>query len=87
MFLTLDCVGSHGLCQLALIHQSCHLGCHRVGLVVIIILAKDAERILLVWMGRGITVMVCGGRRCIEATLESLLDEGSQGNPCLGGGQ
>jgi hypothetical protein len=31
--------------------------------------------------------MACGGRRCIEAALERLLDEGLQGNPCLGGMQ
>jgi hypothetical protein len=57
MFLTLACVGSRGSHQLALIRQSRHLGFHHVGLAIIIILAKDAECILLVWMGGGITVM------------------------------
>jgi hypothetical protein len=73
---------------MALLCQSRHLGCHHVGLVVIINLAKDAECIFAgADGGGGISVMACGGRRCIEAPLECILDEGLQGNPRLGGGQ
>jgi hypothetical protein len=73
--------------QLALIRQSRHFGCHCIVRVIIIVLAKDAEHILLVWIGKGISVMACSGFCCIEVTLKSLLDEGLQGNPRLGGGQ
>jgi hypothetical protein len=71
--LALACVGSRGLRQLALIGQSCHLGGHRVGdglfVVIIIVIAKDAKRILLVRQGRGMPVMTCGEGCCIETTL------------------
>jgi hypothetical protein len=74
LFLTLACVGGRCLHQVALIGQSCHLGCNHGVLVAIIILTKDAECILLVRMGGGISVLACGGCRRIEAMLESLLD-------------
>ncbi len=85
MFLMLACAGRRGLRQLALTHQSRHLGCHRVGLIVIIVLVKDAKHVLL--LGGGISVMACSGHRRVEAMLERLLDEGLQGNPHLQGRQ
>jgi hypothetical protein len=74
LFLMLACVGGRCLCQVALIRQSRHLGCLRSVLVVIIVLSKDAECILFVWMGGGISVVACSGCRHVEAMLESLLE-------------
>jgi hypothetical protein len=80
-------VGGRGLHALTLVCLRSHLGCNRIGNVLLIVtlgFAKYAKRILLIRLGRCITLMPRSRCRCIQTTLECLLNEVMQFDPRLG---
>ena len=68
-------VGGSGSCQLTLIRQCCHLCCYRFsGVFLIRVVAGECTKcILLVWKGRGISLIARGGGYPVKLTLESVL--------------
>ncbi len=80
-------VGGHGLHVLPLVCEHSHLGCNPIGnglLIITLGFAEYAKCILLIRLGGCITVMPRSRCRCIQMTLECLLNEATQFNPCLG---
>jgi hypothetical protein len=80
-------VGGHRLHALTLVCQCSHLGCNRIGnglLIVTLDFAEYAKCILLIQLGGCITVMPRSRCHRIQATLECLLNEAMQFDPCLG---
>jgi hypothetical protein len=82
---TLAGVGCIWCRHLALVSQCHHLCGNSFNQIVVrLVLTQNPEGILLMRHRGGISFMACSGGSSVKPLLESLLDHGSQGNPCLG---
>jgi hypothetical protein len=78
--------GGCSCCELALISQSHHLCRDGVCQVVVQIFAGQSSKcVLLEWKGWGKPLMACGGGCHVEPTLEGILNQPTEFNPCFVG--